>query len=138
MTLSDDIEKVDWERLALVIERSPLGKRDPKVLRETFHNSQVRCFAWEGGELIGAGRAITDFVRVAYICDVVVLPEFQGKGIGTEIMSYLADRSKAAHILLYAVPGKEIFYTRLGYRKMKTAMARFTNADAARQMGYIE
>jgi ribosomal protein S18 acetylase RimI-like enzyme len=87
---------------------------------------------------MGAGRALTDGVRFAVIFDVVVLPEYQGRGIGKQIMAFLAERSKAPNILLHAVHGKEGFYRKLGYRKMTTAMARFENPDAQRQRGYIE
>ena len=137
-TLSDNIGEIDWDRLALVFKRAPLGERDPAVLRKAFENSGVRCFAWDQKELIGAGRAITDGIRYAVIFDVVVLPEFQGRGIGKEIMAFLAERSKAANILLHAVPGKEAFYQKLGYRKMTTAMARFENPEVQRERGYIE
>ena len=137
-TLSDNIDDIDWDRLALIFKRAPLGDRDPAVLREVFKNSGVRCFAWDKKELVGAGRAITDEIRYAVIFDVVVLPEYQGKGIGKQIMTFLADRSKAANILLHAVPGKEAFYRKLGYRKMTTAMARFENPEVQHERGYIE
>jgi ribosomal protein S18 acetylase RimI-like enzyme len=138
VTLSDKMAAVDWERLSIVFKRAPLGNRNAAGLRKVFRNSGVRCFAWDGEELIGAGRAITDGVRYAVIFDVVLLPEYQGKGIGKRIMTFLAKRAKAANILLHAVPGKEGFYRRLGYRKMKTAMARFKDPAALRRSGYIE
>jgi hypothetical protein len=57
-----DVENIDWVRLALVFDRAPLGNRDPAQLHEAFENSQIRCFVWDAGELVGAGRAITDGV----------------------------------------------------------------------------
>jgi len=137
-TLSDNIDDIDWDRLALIFELAPLGHRDPAVLREVFKNSGVRCFAWDERELIGAGRALTDGIRFAVIFDVVVLPEYQGRGIGKQIMTFLVERSKASNILLHAVAGKEGFYQKLGFRKMKTAMARFENPESQRERGYIE
>jgi aralkylamine N-acetyltransferase len=137
-TFSDDPTPVDWDRLSLIFKRAPLGDRDAAGLREVFQNSGVRCFAYHGSELIGAGRAITDRVRYAVIFDVVLLPEHQGRGIGKKIMSFLTERSKAANVLLHAVPGKEMFYQKLGFRMMKTAMARFENPEAQRRWGYIE
>lgn len=138
VTLSDDATSVDWERLAMVFECAPLGRRDPVVLRRVFENSGVCCFAWADGKIIGAGRAITDRVRYAVIFDMVVLPEYQGRGIGTRIMDFLIDRTEAPNVLLHAVPGKEAFYRRFGFRKMTTAMARFENPEAQQRWGYIE
>jgi aralkylamine N-acetyltransferase len=136
--LTDDPSAIDWERLALVFKSAPLGLREPAKLRKTFMNSAVRCFAWDGDHLIGAGRAITDGVAYAAIFDVVLLPEYQGKGIGKQIMTFLASKSKAANIILHSVPGKEEFYRKLGYRRMKTAMGQFANPEKQFQMGYIE
>ena len=75
------------------------------------------------------------------IFDVVLLPEFQGKGIGKEIIRRLADRSTSQKVLLYAAPGKEGFYSKLGFRKMKTAMIKYSTAELEQrhhQLGYIE
>jgi ribosomal protein S18 acetylase RimI-like enzyme len=135
---TEGTETINWEQLSGVFQRAPLGNRDPVKLRETFQNSPIRCFVWDDKELIGAGRAITDGVRYSVIFDVVLLPEYQGRGIGKQIMSFLTDRSKAMAVLLHAVPGREGFYAKLGYRKMKTAMAKFPNPEMQQKAGYIE
>jgi aralkylamine N-acetyltransferase len=136
--LTDDVSAIDWDRLAFVFKMAPLGERDPAKLREAFLNSGVRCFVWHEEELIGAGRAITDGVAYAAIFDVVVLPAYQGKGIGKQIMLFLGERSKAANIILHATPGKEEFYRKLGFRRMKTAMGRFADPEKQLRYGYIE
>jgi hypothetical protein len=40
-------------------------------------------------------------------------------------------------IILYAVPGKEPFYAKLGFKCMTTAMAIFDDQDLALQRGYV-
>jgi aralkylamine N-acetyltransferase len=138
---SERMEGIDWDRLALVFRRAPLGDRDPAKLREAFQNSQIRCFVWDAGELGGGGRALTDGACHTMIFDVVLLPEYQGRGLGKEIMKFLADRSTAPHILLYAAPGKESFYAKLGYRKMKTAMTKYFDPEMEhrhQQLGCVE
>ena len=72
------------------------------------------------------------------IFDVVLLPEYQGRGIGKQIMKFLTELSKAPAFLLYTMPGKEGFYAKLGYRKMKTAMAKFPDPGMQQKAGYIE
>ena len=138
LSFTDDASVIDWDRLSFIFKMAPLGKRDPAKLREIFMNSGIRCFAWHEEELIGAGRAITDSIAYAAIFDVVLLPAYQGKGIGKQIMMFLVERSKAANIILHAVPGKEEFYRKLGYRRMKTAMGRFANPEKLCQLGYLE
>ena len=41
-------------------------------------------------------------------------------------------------IILYAVPGKEPFYQRLGFKRMTTAMAIFEDEVGALKDGYIK
>lgn len=136
--LSDDIAAISWPELARVIELAPLGKRDLGKLEIAFRNSEVRCFVYDGQKLVGAGRAISDGALRAAIYDLVVLPEYQGRGIGTKIMRYLLDRAEAEIVMLFANPGKEPFYDRFGFRKMKTAMAIFPNPNLQRSKGLIE
>src|SRR5215813_13937284 len=104
--LTDDPNAIDWERLAYVFKVAPLGERVPAKLKRAFEGSAVRCFAWHKNELIGAGRAISDGIAYAAIFDVVLLPSYQGQGIGRQIMVFLAEQSKAANVILHAVPGK--------------------------------
>jgi hypothetical protein len=40
-------------------------------------------------------------------------------------------------IILYAVPGKESFYRKLGFKRMSTAMAIFENQARALEQGYV-
>lgn len=138
LLLCTNIENVDWLALADVFERAPLGKRDPATLELSFRNSQIRCFAYADGKIIGAGRALSDRVLWTVIYDVALLPEHQGKGLGKAIMDSLAEQAGAAQVMLYAAPGKEPFYAKLGFRVMRTAMAKFANAERAQARGLIE
>ncbi len=136
---SDSIDDLDWEELAALYRAAPLGNKSPSMLRTAFSNSMYRCLAYEQGRLVGAGRALADGVDCAYICDVAVLPAHQGTGLGKEIVARLVERSRGHRkIILYAVPGKEPFYRRFGFARMKTAMAIFQDqADAVRR-GYLD
>lgn len=40
-------------------------------------------------------------------------------------------------IFLYAVPGKEVFYRKFGFMRMKTAMANFENQPLALERDYL-
>ncbi len=135
---SGEASGVDWRRLVDIFRRAPLGERQPARLRKIFEQSTVCCFAWDGEELIGAGRAISDRISYAAIFDVVVAPEYQGRGVGKGIMLHLIRAAEAPNVILHAVPGKEGFYAKLGFRKMKTAMARFAFPNVQLQNGYIE
>jgi ribosomal protein S18 acetylase RimI-like enzyme len=139
ISLSTNIDSISWSELAQVFELAPLGKkRDPDVLEVAFRNSLLRVFAFDGSVLVGAGRALSDGVWRAAIYDVAVLPEYQGKGIGSKIIQHLVQSAKVDVVMLYSVPGKEKFYEQFGFRKMKTAMVITPSEDEARKRGLIE
>lgn len=131
-------ETVDWEELSALYLAAPLGHKDPADLKIAFSNSMFMCFVYDSGQLIAAGRALADGKDCAYICDVAVHPSHQGRGLGKEVVSQLVDFSKDHRkIILYAAPGKEPFYKKLGFKRMVTAMAIFKNQAQALEDGLV-
>lgn len=51
-----------------------------------FINSTIVISAWENERLIGAVRVLSDKMFRSIIYDLLVLPEFQNKGIGKEFI----------------------------------------------------
>jgi ribosomal protein S18 acetylase RimI-like enzyme len=133
------VDGVDWEQLCGMYRRAPLGTKTVEELRIAFSNSRFVVLVYDGQKLAGAGRALADGADCSYICDVALEPEYQGCGLGREIVSRLIEMS-AGHrkILLFAVPGKEPFYEKFGFRRMKTAMAIFQDQKIAFEKGLIE
>jgi spermidine synthase len=76
----------------------------------------------EEGAMIGMGRVLSDGCSDAYIQDVVVLREFHGNGVGSEIIKRLVNELKRQGvdwIGLIGEPGTKKFYNRLGFREME-------------------
>jgi len=131
-------EGVDWDALSHLYRIAPLGEKKPADLKVVFSNSLFKSFVYEGGQLVGAGRALADGMDCSYICDIAVHPDHQGVGLGKEIVASLVGLSKGhKKIILYAVAGKEPFYRKLGFRRMLTAMAIFRNQEQALRSGLI-
>jgi ribosomal protein S18 acetylase RimI-like enzyme len=136
---SSATDAIDWSELSELYRLAPLGNKSPDWLQTAFGNSRFRFFARENDVLIAAGRAVADGVDCSYICDIAVHPSHQGRGLGREVIERLVAASRGHRkIILYAVPGKEDFYRRFGFRRMKTAMAIFEDADAAARNGYTD
>ena len=133
-----DTEGVDWQKVDEVFRLAPLGRREPERFRKACEQSYVVAFAYDEDELIGVGRAISDGEYYAGIYDVAVLPTYQGQGVGKQIVQALLEKLPVGTITLFAVPGKEAFYEKLGFRKMQTAMALFADPDRQRKAGLIE
>ena len=134
-----DQDSVKWAELVELYKAAPLGNKEAEKLEIVFSNSLYKCFVYESDRLVGVGRALADGADCSYICDVAVHPELQGAGLGSEIVSKLVELSRGhKKILLYAVPGKEGFYKKLGFEKMLTAMAIFEDQNIARSVGLID
>ncbi len=113
LTGQDD---VDWNELSQLYRIAPLGEKKPADLERSFTSSLFKVFVRDGGKLVGARRALADGVDCSYLCDI------------------------AGHrkIILYANPGKEGLYGKLGFRRMLTAMAIFRDQAAAMRGGLVE
>ncbi len=131
-------DNVNWDELSELYRIAPLGQKPPENLKIVFSNSKFKCFVYSNNMLIGVGRALADGLDCSYICDVAVHPEYQGGGLGKEIIKKLVALSEGhKKIILYANPGTEGFYRRLGFYKMNTAMAIFRNHKSALEVGLI-
>jgi GNAT superfamily N-acetyltransferase len=130
---------VDWNEAVLVFHHAPLGKRkrDAERLKRAFESSYAVVFVFDSDKLIGLGRALCDGEYQAAIYDVVLLPEYQGKGIGKEIVRRLCDQLPVENIILYSVPGREAFYEKCGFRKMRTAMGMLNQQMTRYDAGYL-
>lgn len=135
---SFDTADIDWDIVAATLARVGMAHHPPDVHRRAFEASHTTVFAWHDGCLIGFGRAISDGEYQAAIYDVAVAPDYQGQGIGTAIMHAIQARLGHCNLILYAAPGKEGFYRTLNFRRMKTAMALFSNAAAMTAKGFTE
>ena len=92
-----------------------------KALRGTALLITAVC----GGENVGIVRVLTDGVTDAYLTDVIVRPDFQGKGLGRRLLERTISEMKqmpfmAGHLActLYANPGKDTFYEKFGFRQL--------------------
>jgi ribosomal protein S18 acetylase RimI-like enzyme len=135
---SHSLEDTNWQELADLYERAPLTKKDSAKLQQAFTNSMFRWIIRDEGHIIGAGRALADGCECAYICDVAILPEYQGQGLGKAMVRRLIEQAQDhRRILLYCVPGKEGFYKALGFKRMTTAMAIFQDEPSYFARGYL-
>lgn len=131
---------IDWDEAVVVFERAPLGKcrRDPDKLRRAFESSYAVVYVFDSDRLVGLGRALCDGEYQAGIYDIVLLPEYHWKGIGKEIVNILCEQLPVENITLYSVPGREGFYEKCGFRRMRTAMAILNAVMSKSDSGYLE
>lgn len=124
---NSSVRQIDWTALADLYRAAGMGIGDAadSIIRKAFEASDKVVTAWDGAKLIAAGRMLTDGVRYASIFDVAVLPDYQKQGIGKGIMMELMKGREELYIHLTSTSGNEPFYCKLGFRRHRTAMARY-------------
>ncbi|OOM81610.1 GNAT family N-acetyltransferase [Clostridium sp. BL-8] len=129
---------VNWNDVSNILKEVGMTYFEGEVHKKAFENSHTTVFAFDGDKLIGFGRAISDGVYQSAIYDVAVLLEYQGKKIGSAIIDHILRFTPNCNFILYASPGKETFYEKQSFRKMKTGMAIFINPEKMKTRGFIE
>jgi aralkylamine N-acetyltransferase len=91
-------------------------------LNRLVMDSALFAGAFLNKKMIGMGRALSDMASDAYIQDVAVLKEFQGRGVGKKIIQTLITRLQkngVDWIGLIAQPGTAGFYENLGFQVLE-------------------
>lgn len=90
--------------------------------RKALQNGLINVSAIYNGELVCMGRLVGDGAMYWYLQEIIVLPEFQGKGIGSMIVNHLIDYAKANSVTGkfttiggVSAKGKEPFYEKMGF-----------------------
>lgn len=102
--------------------RSLVGWKNPElgVLQASMESTLFWVSAYSENELIGIGRVIGDAAMYFYIQDVIVHPDYQKVGLGSQIMesinNYLTENCSAGSTVgLLAAQGKENFYEKFEF-----------------------
>src|SRR5205809_227631 len=64
----------------------------PDALHKGLLASHALVTAWDGDALVGLGNAISDGHLVVYFPHLVVHPDYQRRGVGTELMKMMMAR----------------------------------------------
>ena len=98
------------------------GIRKNNIIDEALRNTLYSLCVYDDNKLIGYGRIIGNKTIFLYIQDIMVIPEYQSKHIGTGIMETLLkqiDEYKKINpnirTYLGASKGKESFYEKFGF-----------------------
>lgn len=90
--------------------------------RKALQNGLVNVSALYRGELVGMGRLVGDGAMYWYLQEIIVLPQFQGRGIGRLIVNHLVEYArvnsasgKFTTVGGVSARGKEPFYEKMGF-----------------------
>ena len=111
--------------------------RPLEQVERALQNGLFNVCAVCDGKVVGMGRLVGDGALYWYVQEIVVLPEYQGKGIGKAIVRRLIEHIRRsaipgtqAHVGLIAVEGKESFYEQFGFTVISTGMRQWIDIEA--------
>jgi len=118
-TSLDGIDARDLEGFFVGWPSPPSSARHLEILRASSH----AVVAVDGSRVVGFVTAISDGVLSAYIPLLEVLPEYQGRGIGTELVRRLLNDLPDLYMVDVICDENVVpFYERLGLRRLDAAL----------------
>jgi predicted N-acetyltransferase YhbS len=106
---------IDLYKRSTLGERRPIDR--PDIFEGMMKNSNLVISAWDGNQLIGIARSLTDFTYVAYVADLAVDLSYQRQGIGKKLIEETQQRLQSeCMIVLLAAPKANDYYPKLGFK----------------------
>ena len=119
-----DFSEQDLKDLFLSVEWSSGHFPDKLVI--AMKNFKTVISAWDGDKLVGMICAMDDGIMNAYVHYLLVRPEYQGKGIGRELVERVKEIYKDYLRVVVVAYNEELsFYENCGFKKADDASAMF-------------
>ena len=116
--LNPDLNAIEWTQLSELFQKVGWGQRQANEIEQAFKKSSFTYFIFDNNNIIGFGRTMDDGKYYALLVDIIVHPDYQGKGLGALIVNTLKDQLKNfMFVTLTSVPEREEFYKKLGWKK---------------------
>lgn len=123
-----ETKKIDSEQLLLLYKSVGWSAYtdDFKALEEGIAHSLKVVTAWQDDQLVGLIRVVGDGQTIIYIQDILVKPELQGNGLGSELIKrILGEYQKVRQIVLMTeeAPNLRGFYEKHGFKSCDQGQA---------------
>ena len=124
-------ERISAEEYIDFLKRTELGSQYPKErfeerIRKLVNNASISLTARnENGLIIGVLFGLTDYAYGLYVTDLGVDRDYEGQGIGTQLMKAAHDKAggeKDIAVYLIANENAIPFYEKLGMEKANDVM----------------
>lgn len=118
ITLSETRDLNIDEVVALYKANQWSAAEKPQTLFNALLHSHTLISAWDNDKLVGIGNAISDGYLVVYYPHLLVHPDYQGKGIGHQIVAKMQEKYASFHMQMLTADGKAIdFYKKNGFER---------------------
>jgi predicted N-acetyltransferase YhbS len=116
---------IDLDEMIRLYVDSTLGERRPVDERDRMarmlEEANLVITAWDDDLMVGISRSITDWVYCTYLSDLAVRADYQGQGIGKELVRLTREATPAASVILLAAPLAVDYYPKIGMTRHDSA-----------------
>ena len=111
---------IELYRASTLGERRPVDDR--ACMQQMLDEANLIVTAWDGDQLVGIARSLTDWCYCCYLSDLAVRASHQRQGIGKELIRRTqAKLGPEATIILLSAPAAVDYYPRIGMEKHLSA-----------------
>ncbi|KWU55613.1 GNAT family N-acetyltransferase [Priestia megaterium] len=90
--------------------------QDLDRIQRMLDHASLTITAWNGSELIGIARALTDFSYCCYLSDLAVVKDYQKQGIGTQLIKHVqSEIGEETALILLSAPSAMNYYPKAGF-----------------------
>lgn len=91
-------------------------------IAKMYQNSNLIITAWDGEDLVGVSRALTDFCYACYLSDLAVKEQYKHQGIGKKLVELTKEQAgPQSMLLLLAAPQAMEYYPKIGMPNINNA-----------------
>ncbi len=128
--ISTDPRRLDIQVICGFLQNSYWAKGRPRsAIKKSIEHSL--CFGvYLGKQQVGFARVISDFAVFAYLADVFVLPEHQGRGVAQKMLKAILAHPQLRKVRVFQLATRDAhkLYAKFGFKPL---------ADPQRQMKRI-
>jgi GNAT superfamily N-acetyltransferase len=133
----------ELESLLDAMNEAPMAFPAAAVFHRSLRNREqeaaslrhtISCTLRDRGVLVGFLRIVTDRAYFYYLCDVMIHPDWQRRGLGSRLVESSVQECRRRgymKIFLTALPGLEDFYRRFGFRATMSPVLTLRGEDEA-------
>jgi GNAT superfamily N-acetyltransferase len=125
--ISTDMSKIELKKVVSFLKRESYWARGrtPKTILKSITNSL--CYSvYKDGRFAGFARVVKDYSTVYYLCDVFILREFWGKGLGEMLVRRVSEDARLKNCMgMLLTRDAHGLYTKYGFTDRKKEQKMF-------------
>ena len=119
-TISTDPTRLDVDAIFGYLSRSYWANQRNKETVEKSLQHSLNFGMYLGEQQVGLARVITDLATFAYLCDVYVLEEHRGEGLGKWLIDTVTNHPDLANIRMFLLATRDAhgLYQQYGFEEL--------------------